>query len=293
MIYKRFCDAKEFYDATFSILLKHEAQNSLPLGNIVVGNNGGEPNGWRDTRYWYMSTVSDNAGNIQLISIMTPPFNITMYETDNLPNDEALECLRDNILKENLNVPGITSENKLADRFSKIYTEKMNMEYTIHKNMRIYILREVNKNISLIGNIRKAENKDLCFLPYWHNGFSADCDLGSQNYSDAVMAVERAINHKMLYLLEDNGMPVSMASALREIINGRCVGMVYTPPYLREKGYASSCVAQVSQTILDMGYKYVSLFTDLSNPISNSIYQKIGYMPVCDYNEMQFKKLNK
>ncbi len=30
------------------------------------------------------------------------------------------------------------------------------------------------------------------------------------------------------------------------------------------------------------------LFTDLSNPTSNSIYQKIGYRPVCDFTEYIF-----
>ncbi|MFZ7132177.1 MAG: GNAT family N-acetyltransferase [Eubacteriales bacterium] len=287
MIYKRFYDAKEFYNETFNILKKHEAQNSLPLGNVVIGNNGGESDGWRNTKNWYMSTVSDISGYVQLVSIMTPPFNITMYETDNLPNDEALNCLCDNIFKDNIEIPGIISEKKLAERFSKTYIKKMNMEYKVLRNMRIYILNKVN-NIPLIGSVRKAEKKDLYYLPYWNIGFNNDCNLGSQNFSDAVINIERAINHEMLYVLEDRGMPVSMASALREIINGRCIGMVYTPPYFRKSGYASSCVAQSSQRVLDMGYKYVSLFTDLSNPISNSIYQKIGYKPICDYNEVQF-----
>lgn len=291
MIYKRYNDAKEFYEATFSILLKHEAQNSLPLGNVVIGKNGGEPDGWRNTKNWYMSTVSDNFGNVILVSIMTPPFNITMYETDNLPNDEALNCLCDNILRENIKVPGVISENNLADRFSKIYTKRMNLDYKTHKNLRIYILDEVNKDIQLIGNIRKAEKKDLFYLPYWSNGVNVDCDSGNQNISDAVINIERAINNKTLYVLEENGIPVSIASVSREIINGRCVGSVYTPPYFRKRGYASSCVAQVSQKVLDMGYKYVSLFTDLSNPTSNSIYKKIGYKSICDYKEVQFIKL--
>lgn len=290
MIYKRFYDTNAFYDAAFFILLKHEAQNSIPLGNVIVGNNGGEPDGWRNIKNWYMSTVADNAGNIKLVSIMTPPFNITMYETDNLPDDEALSCLCDNICEENIDIPGITSENKLAERFSKIYTNKMNLKYTVHKNMRVYILYEVNKNIPIIGNLRKAEKKDLSFLPYWHIGFNDDCDLGNHDINEAVKSVERAIEHEMLYVLEDNGMPVTMASALRQTQNGRCVGMVYTPPYFRKSGYATSCVAQVSQKVLDMGNQFVSLFTDLSNPISNSIYQKIGYKPICDYNEVRFQQ---
>lgn len=292
MKYKRFNDAKEFYNVTFSILLKHEAQNSLPLGNVVLGNNGGELSGWRNTNNWYMSIVCDNIGSILLVAIMTPPFNMTLYETDNLSNDSALDCLCKNIYEENIAVPGVTSENKLAERFAKAYTKLTDMTYNVHKNMRIYTLDKVNENIPLTGIMRTAEKKDLCFLPYWHNSFHTDCDLGAQNLEDSFSNVSRAINHKSLFVLEDNGMPVSMASTLREIVTGRCIGMVYTPHYFRKNGYASSCVAQVSQIVLDMGYKYVSLFTDLLNPTSNSIYQKIGYKPICDYNQIAFTAKN-
>lgn len=67
------------------------------------------------------------------------------------------------------------------------------------------------------------------------------------------------------------------------------VSLVYTPPELRGHGYASRCVAALSQLLLESGWEYSSLFTDLSNPISNSIYQKIGYRPVCDFNDYIFE----
>ncbi len=61
------------------------------------------------------------------------------------------------------------------------------------------------------------------------------------------------------------------------------VNLVYTPPELRGKGYATNCVAALSQKLLDDGYKFCSLFTDLSNPTSNDIYSKIGYNPIADF----------
>jgi hypothetical protein len=66
------------------------------------------------------------------------------------------------------------------------------------------------------------------------------------------------------------------------------VGPVYTPPERRGRGYATACVAALSQTILDEGWAFCTLFTDLANPTSNSIYQKIGYHPVCDFAEYRF-----
>ena len=71
--------------------------------------------------------------------------------------------------------------------------------------------------------------------------------------------------------------------------HGVTLGPVYTPPPARGKGYATNCTAAVSQLLLDAGWAYCALFTDLDNPTSNSIYQKIGYRPVCDYADYHFK----
>ena len=87
---------------------------------------------------------------------------------------------------------------------------------------------------------------------------------------------------------KDKGMPVSMAKISRDLQTVCVVGLVYTPPYFRGNGYATSCVAAVSQFGLDRGFKNCVLYTDLANPTSNSIYMKIGYKPICDSIEIKF-----
>jgi predicted GNAT family acetyltransferase len=47
-------------------------------------------------------------------------------------------------------------------------------------------------------------------------------------------------------------------------------------------------VAALSQQLLDAGWEFCALFTDLANPTSNSIYQRIGYRPVADFDEYIF-----
>jgi len=54
------------------------------------------------------------------------------------------------------------------------------------------------------------------------------------------------------------------------------------------KGFAGACVAALSQKLLDDGRKYCFLYTDLGNPISNHVYQKIGYEPVTDATVYSF-----
>ena len=43
-----------------------------------------------------------------------------------------------------------------------------------------------------------------------------------------------------------------------------------------------------SRTRRNIICSYGLLFTDLSNPTSNYIYQAIGYKPVCDVDEYKF-----
>jgi predicted GNAT family acetyltransferase len=56
---------------------------------------------------------------------------------------------------------------------------------------------------------------------------------------------------------------------------------VYTPKEHRGRGYASAAVAAVSRMLRDQGAR-VTLFTDQANPVSNAIYQRLGYRPVVD-----------
>jgi predicted GNAT family acetyltransferase len=59
------------------------------------------------------------------------------------------------------------------------------------------------------------------------------------------------------------------------------VGPVYTPPERRGSGYASALVAATSSAALADGHRCI-LYTDLANPVSNSIYRALGYRAVAE-----------
>jgi predicted GNAT family acetyltransferase len=81
--------------------------------------------------------------------------------------------------------------------------------------------------------------------------------------------------------------PVSMDVKTRPTRHGASISWVYMPSELRRRGYATSCVVTLSQQLLDAGLECCTLFPDLGNPISNDIYQQVGYRPVCDYKEIR------
>ena len=40
MNFTQYSDVKAFYKDTYNLLMRHEAQNVIPLGNIIIGNEG-------------------------------------------------------------------------------------------------------------------------------------------------------------------------------------------------------------------------------------------------------------
>jgi hypothetical protein len=147
--------------------------------------------------------------------------------------------------------------------------------------LRIYELRKVIAPPDVEGAPRLATNTDLNLAAEWMDRFSVD--VGDQaDPPSARQTAERKIAAGQLLLWERNGLTVSMAAVARKLPHGVAISQVYTPPEHRRHGYATACVAVLSQQQLDAGQQYCCLYTDLANATSNGIYQKIGYVPVID-----------
>ena len=289
MKFTRYNDVNIFYNDVYDILMRNEAQNMIPLGNLIIGNEGKDKTNWRDPANWFMAAVSDENG-IQLTAIMTPPHNITLYATDNIINPEAVACLIDGL--DGMEIPGVITEKGLAERFAGEYCARKDLTFSTTMSQRIYELTKVNADITKMGVIRIMDEKDMPYFPYWVEAFYASAQYGIKEMKipENVEHYHYRLSSKMLYVLEVDDIPVSMAGFTRKMQTAIGVAMVYTPPYYRGKGYATSCVAQLSQIALDKGYARCVLYTDLANPTSNSIYQKIGYTAICDSAMLKFEK---
>jgi hypothetical protein len=143
---------------------------------------------------------------------------------------------------------------------------------------RIFALRALESLSGLpAGRLRLAEPDDAALLAQWAASFIED--IGEPG--DGAEVVQARVSRRQLYVWDD-GKPVSMAAWTGKTPNGVRLNLVYTPKALRGRGYATAAVAALSQRLLDAGNQYCCLFTDLANPTSNAIYQRIGYRVVCD-----------
>ncbi|MCL2343585.1 MAG: GNAT family N-acetyltransferase [Firmicutes bacterium] len=290
MRFQQYCDVHTFYGDTYDTLMRGEAQNLILLGNLMIGEVGADKTGWRDPANWFMAAVLDGESP-ELVALMTPPHNLTLYETDNRPNDDALTCLVEGIIKSGVALPGVMTESTLANRFAAAYTAAVGGSFAVRMRQRIYELTRVSPEIPAIGELRLARESDLSFLPYWFEGFESECFHTPFAVPAEIERCRRAIGAGRLYILEDSGISVSMAQIQREMRTACGVSLVYTPPYFRNRGYASACVAGVSRVALERGFAKCVLYTDLDNPTSNDIYQKIGYAPLCDSLEIEFQNM--
>jgi RimJ/RimL family protein N-acetyltransferase len=130
------------------------------------------------------------------------------------------------------------------------------------------------------GAARLAGDADTALLVRWHEEFRQEAQGAAAE--DARRMVADRLSHGGLMFWEAGGEPVAMAGLTR-IARGvaRVVG-VYTPRAHRRQGYGGAVTAAASQAALARGAAEVVLFTDLANPTSNALYQRLGYEPVED-----------
>ncbi|MGH3238763.1 MAG: GNAT family N-acetyltransferase [Spirillospora sp.] len=110
--------------------------------------------------------------------------------------------------------------------------------------------------------------------------------LGHSLTTSTSSSRRRTVGHKLadgrIMLWEDGGRPVAVAGRTPLIAGMARVAPVFTPVAHRRRGYAAAVTAAVTQAAQDAGAAHVVLFTDLANPTSNSVYQRLGYEQVQD-----------
>lgn len=274
----------DFYDKVLPFLLEREAENNLLLGILDAIRD--DPHRWGDENPVLTSVLEDD--QIKLIAIRTPPFNQVLSYTDDLG---SLDVLVDTLNKNSTELPGVLGPKKCVKKFTKLWCKGKNLEAHLDANERIYRLTKVMKGTLGNKTLKIADDsfKELIFK--WGRAFMLEAITEEEvkireNWKSSF---QRSLDEERIFLLLNNEIPVSMARRAGKTPNGITVNLVYTPPSLRRRGYATECVAKLSQRLLDEGNKFCFLFTDLLNPTSNSIYQKIGYKPIIDIDQYSFE----
>lgn len=274
---RQFENIQEFYYYIKDYLLQHEAEHHLLLG--ILHNLLREPE--RYSQPIYMAAVT-NHGEVLAVAVRTPPYKLVLSQTADL---DALMLIAQDLQTYPQQLPGVSGQVAEVAAFLQIWQELTGQSSRQVMEMRIYQLTEVKPVATAAGHLRLATEADRPLLLDWFTAFVAANSEIMREPPEKM--VEIGLQRQSIHLWED-GTPVSWASGSRSLPAAARIGPVYTPPEHRRKGYATACVAALSQKLLDQGCDRCFLFTDLANPTSNHIYQQIGYRSICDWHDYAF-----
>ncbi|EAW37956.1 GNAT family N-acetyltransferase [Lyngbya sp. PCC 8106] len=268
---------KLFYQQAKEYLLRYEAEHNLLLGISQAlihspDRYGNQP---------YLATVEEE-DKIVAIAMITPPYNFLLSKVENFA---AIEMIAQDLYQNKISLPGVSGLTTETEIFAQQWHNLTHQAYEIEMHLRIHQLKQVEPIPKVSGFLRLATENDRALLFNWYEEFIQEAAPSEPTSIEKTVNYHLGQNH--IYLWK-NEVPVSMSLATKATQNSSRIGLVYTPPEYRKKGYASACVASLSQQLLDQGNQTCYLYTDLANSTSNHIYKNIGYKPVCDWNIYQF-----
>lgn len=272
-----FENAEVFRDRTQPYLLRHPAEHNLLLG--IQSALIRVPEAFPSPPDLFMV---ESSGEIQAMGTRTPPYNFVLSKVLDL---QALDLIAAYFQQSPTPLSGVNSFVRESQAFTQIWQTLSGQSSTLKMEMRIHQLTQVPLQPLVQGSLRLASRRDRQQLLQWSEAFSLE------TFGDIETDVERILDLQLkrqdLYVWCDRQIVSMVAGRLSQPGGGR-IGPVYTPPEFRRQGYATACVASVSQRLLDRGAPRCCLFTDITNPTSNHIYQTIGYEPVCDWHDYRF-----
>ncbi|WP_214778942.1 GNAT family N-acetyltransferase [Exiguobacterium sp. s22] len=266
-------DPNHFSDRVMDALLKEEAKNSLMIGvlnNVIQGVY----------ETFHQFTV-EAEGELLAILQVTPPHPLHYIVVNQEREDELPSFIIPHLLENEIPFTEIVSERAHAERFGKAWQEITSGSSEMFMSQGLYRLDRVEDIEMANGHMREATTADQAQLEAWYSAFEAESGLRSSPPEKVTKAVQAMLDREEAVFWEVDGQLVSCAKRARPTENGITVSFVYTSPDARGRGYARSLVADLSRQILETK-AFCVLYTDLTNPTSNKIYQEVGYQQIME-----------
>ncbi|HEY1319973.1 MAG TPA: GNAT family N-acetyltransferase [Streptosporangiaceae bacterium] len=273
-------DVGEYLAAAGDMLRSQPAQNTLMLTIAEsLRARGGHAFGEADPLFgWW-----DEAGGVTAALLQTPPFPAVITP---MP-EQAATALTEVLVSRDWDPRGVNGPVGTAQGFAAAWQARTGRGASVQRRSRLFRLAGFEPPAGVPGRARTPESADRDLLVAWFDAFVTEV-------GDVHERVEKMVDDKLsyggLFLWEDGGQPVSLAARNREVAGQIRIGPVYTPPQQRGRGYGGAVTAAVTQAALHAGAAEVLLFTDLANPTSNALYQRLGYRPLSDFLVLKFTK---
>jgi GNAT superfamily N-acetyltransferase len=187
--------------------------------------------------------------------------------------------------------PGLTGARGMrssAVAFADAWRTITGRSGTMSTEERLYRLGSLRTPNGLTGIARLATGDDRGQLVEWVEQFFRET-FSQRDEAAAERFVDTAKRVGDRFVVWDvDGTPVSMAMLRAPAADVSRIGPVFTPLTRRGHGYGSAVTAAAADLAHRSGTADVVLFADLANPVSNAIYQRIGFEAVVDSVRIDF-----
>ncbi|HSL12035.1 MAG TPA: GNAT family N-acetyltransferase [Actinomycetota bacterium] len=278
---ERIDEPEAFLDVAGPTLARDEARHNLLLGVTHTATRH------REMYPAFQGWVVRDADGIAVASVRTAPFSAIV----GMPRDEqALATLADAWAEDVPDLAGITGALPEIRAAADALTARTPVRADVRVAMGVYELTNVSTVPRPLGRTRAATEHDRELLNVWHRAFADDIGEGGSPQMRDPERIATAVRARLaghvtdagFWFWERDGRPVAMAGYSGSTRTGVRVGPVYTPSQHRGHGYATALVADLSSWLLAAGRRACFLYTDLANPTSNAIYERIGYRKICE-----------
>jgi hypothetical protein len=256
------------------------------IGSVALSVSSGRSR-YDEYRWW---VVTDN-DVVVAMAMRTSPFAMVLAP---MANDAAM-LLGETLGELDDHLPGMSGSREVVEHVLEGYRSSSSpgsrRESRVDRHDLMYELDTLTApTVEGLGRVANASDVEL--LTRMFIQFVDEIEVNELSFDDARESVVNAVDEGSYFCWEHDGDVVSFAGHAPLVQAGVTlvarVGPVYTPPGLRRHGYASAVTAMVSQNLLDQGAR-VMLFTDESNPTSNSIYQVLGYRLLDELVDVRFQ----
>ena len=269
---------------------------------------------------WY-SDDRDSDAPVTGAVCMTPPYELLLAEVPDAATAELVDALR----ADGVALPGVVGEAGTVDRFVALWTAGTGgtpggvssgppggvsswrsggtpggppggtssgppggtSSGPPRMRQRLYRLGTVHSPPAPPGEAGLAGPEDVVLVANWFAAFQREAGATPV---DVEPIAREGVADRLIWLWRNpSGAVVSLAGRTRVVATVARVGPVYTPPVWRRRGYGAAVTAACTQDALHAGAAGVVLFTDLANPTSNEIYQRLGYLPLHDHQVVRFR----
>ena len=245
-------------------LKRTEIEHAMPLQSAYFAR--ANDSHFQKPLYW--ATVEEG-DEVVGCAFRTPPYRLGLTA---LP-PPAIPLLVESVAAVYGTLSGVAGTEPTASAFTEAWAQRQGATWSVRARQNLLVHKAIVPTAAPPrGGLRLAAAADAPHAAQWGAAFARESGLTEL---DGAVCL-RLIQQRWLYFWDD-GAPRCMLGVLREAPDAAAIGIVYTPPDLRGRGYATAAIAAFSRHLLERGVARSYACIDPTNAAAHSICLGLGY----------------